>query len=912
MLGQVNSTGGGVFVGQSKGLSRPLSSAPSDDVPKNHRAFKKCRAIALALVVILPLADSANGQVGQPDVPLEFSAEAAGVSQTSRWQWRLSAAESALKEGYGELARRFYAEVLAAEGLTDALRREAQLGLASSLITLGEGALAYTVINEMDAEGADVSLRKALAAYLKSSYEESAQLLSGISLEELDPSEHSWYLLCEGLLFFQRGETELASSRLAEARTLATSPTVVAQMDLLRLDGELKHRAASEEDVGQLRATARATEGQRLGFESRRMLAVVLFRLGRSDEAVDELEVLLRLPELLNSPRREELLLMLGMMSGADGGRGRLALRQLMSMRAAPVLQRIALRLLAQAPMRGELFVEFDRFLRDLIAQPARHALYAELLVTRASLMLSQGSFDVAEVAASRLIEELPGSARVSQMLRLLATVNWQRTPPRYRTAASYLDRLRILEDRPSEQAKILGQMGDCFFLNGDYANAAEAYASALQAGDDLGDDSERWLFQQVLAEIRLNQLDKAIAALDTTVIRDSARRWEAEYNLLDRLRESGETQEAFQRIQKLIQGGAASDLSVELQARLRWMEARLALDVDRIAEVPALCDAITDWLDDLDSIEASQRDAIASHVMLLKIEALLRLGMRTDGRALLDLLRAQYQDSGPAMLSYLLESRLGSEGNSVLDTQKSLMLLVERFPESRYAGISLWEAALLAEQRGVDSAYREAMTILERLIRDYPEHALVFYARLKQADLSRKLNDFSTALDLYDRHLADYPDHPERYRAEMSRGDCLLARGGVQEVSLVAATVVYDRLFEDSRTPRDAAVEAGYKWATALRQRGLWVETMAALFLVKDRFFDRSDRPQLGPNGRYWLSRSLLELGGLYEEQGGIDGLERARGIYRLMDERALPGKALAKARLELLNPSSAAATPR
>lgn len=882
-------------------------------VPNNLRALVQCRAVAIGLLLLLPFAESAFGQVGQLDAPLGFSADSVGGVQTSRWQWRLSAADSALKEGYGELARRFYAEVLAADELPEALRRQAQLGLASSLVALGDGELAYAVIGEMGADrSADIVLRMALAAYLKGSYEESGELLSEISLEALDLNERSWYFLCEGLLLFQRGETEQASTRLAEARALAASPAVVAQLDLLRIDGELNHRAASEIDVGQLRATARATEGQRLGFESRRMLAVVLYRLGRIDEAVDELETLLRLPELLDSPRREELLLLLGMMSGADGGRGRLALRQLMSMQADPELQQMALRLLAQAPMRGELVVEFDRFLRDLIAQPARHSLFAELLATRANLMLSQGNFDAAESAASRLLEELPGSVRVPQMLGILATVNWQRTPPRYRTAASYLDRLRILESRPSEQAKILGKMGDCFFLNGDYTNAAEAYASALQTAGDLGVDSERWLFQQVLAEIRLNRLDEAISALDATSIQDSAWRWEAEYNLLDRLRESGETEKAFQRIQKLVQGGATSELSVELEARLRWMEARLALDVDRIAEVPALCDAIFDWLDGLGSIETSQRDAIASHVMLLKTEALLRLGQRTDGRALLNRLRAEYPDSGPAMLSYLLESRLGSEGNSVLDTQKSLMTLVERFPESRYAGISLWEAALLAEQRGVDSAYREAMTILERLIRDYPDHALVFYARLKQADLSRKLNDFSTALDLYDRHLADYPDHPERYRAEMSRGDCLLARGGAQEASLVAATVVYDRLFEDGQTPRDASVEAGYKWATALRQRGLWEETMAALFLVKDRFFDRSDRPQLGPNGRYWLSRSLLELGGLHEEQGGIDGLEKARAIYRLMVERALPGMALAKARLALLNPNSATVNPR
>lgn len=875
-------------------------------------ALDKFRSIVLCLLAVFPCAPLLMGQADPLEVPLGLSHDGMRGGQTARLEWRLSAADSALREGYAELARRFYAEVLAAEELSDGLRRDAGLGLASSLISLGEGELAYTVLEEMGAEGADVALRKALASYLRSNYAESAELLGGIALEELPSEERSWYLLGEGLLFFQRGETESGASRLAEARIFAASPSVIAQIDLLRLDGELKHRTASEEDVAQLRATVRTTEGQRLGYESRRMLAVVLFRLGRTDEAIEQLETLLRLPELIDSPRREELLLILGMMAGADGGRGRLALRQLLSMPADPELQRIALRLLANAPMRGELFAEFDRLLRDLIAQPVRHGLYPELLAMRAGLMLSAGRYDVAERVASRVLEELPGSVQVPPMLRLLATVNRQQSPPRYRTAASYLDRLRGLETDPSERARILGQMGDCFFLNGDFANAAEAYQSALQEGNRPTEAAERWLFQQVLAEIRLNQLNVAIATLDGTVIRSSARRWEAEYNLLDRLREAGETPKALQRIQKLVQEAAFSNLSPELQARLRWMQVRLTLDADRIAEVPDLCDQTSAWLEGLDTIDSAQRSAVASHIMLLKIEALLRLGMRTDGRELLDVLRANYPDSGPAMLSYLLESRLGSEGNSVLDTQKSLMSLVERFPESRYAGISLWEAALLAEQRGVDSAYREAMAILERLIRNYPGHSLVFYARLKQADLSRKLNDFSTALDLYDRLLADYPDHPERYRAEMSRGDCHLARGGGQEASLVAATVVYDRLFEDLQTPRDAAVEAGYKWATALRQRGLWEETLATLFLVKDRFFDRSDRPQLGPNGRYWLSRSLLELGGLQEEQGGIDGLARARDIYRLLIERDLPGKALAKARLALLSPNSAGAPPR
>jgi len=317
----------------------------------------------------------------------------------------------------------------------------------------------------------------------------------------------------------------------------------------------------------------------------------------------------------------------------------------------------------------------------------------------------------------------------------------------------------------------------------------------------------------------------EATTALDQFGGLDVASRWEAEYNLLDAMREAGRIEDAFRRLRRLLDDDEADPREDRLEARLRWMEARLALDAGRVAEVPEMADRLIAWLREDAELSDVERAAVESYVLLLKGEAFLRLGLRSDGVAVLMDLRERFPDSGPEMLSYLMESRLSAGENNVVDAQQSLVSLADRFPDSRYAPIALWEAALLAEQRGLDSAYREAMGLLERLLQRFPQHRLAFYARIKQADLSRKLNDFSTALQLYESILAEYPDDPERYRAELSRGDCLLARGSASAESLVAATVVFDRLFEDYRTPPDAAVEAGYKWVVALRQRGLSAE---------------------------------------------------------------------------------------
>ncbi len=799
------------------------------------------------------------------------------------------------------MGRRLFAEALADPDLPEEQRDRAQMGLGSAFLSLGDGGLALAVLQEMDSSAPPVLLRMALALYLLDEIETARALVERVPPDELRSGDQGWYWLLEGLLVQRAGEGALAAQFFVRAAEATDSPALEAQFQLLRLRGELEREDASEDMVAQLRATIRTNEGEAIAFEARQLLALALFRLGRVSAAVEEVEILLREPGMVDSERRGELLLILGIMSGENSGRGRLALRRLLAIPADPLRQRIALRLLASAPMQGEGRAEFGSFLDTLLLQEPPHPLFEELLSTRAALAAVEDDFERAEAAAERLLEERPGSALVPDALRRLAHVNWERTPPRYRTAASYLDRLRVMVDSGAERARIFGQMGDCFFLNGDFSNAAEAYASALR--EDRVRDRGTLLFQRVLAEVRAGDLDEAIAALDAAGEIDSASRWQAEYNVLDALREAGETEQAFRRIRQL---RGWEGLLPSLEARLRWMEVRLALDSGRVSEVPELADQLLAWLPAAGLAE-SEGSAVESHILLLKGEALLRLGLQAEGLGVLGELRRRFPDSGPEMLSYLLESRLAAGENSVVDAQLSLINLVDRFPESRYAPIALWEAALLAEQRGLDSAYREAMTILERLVRGYPGHELLFYARLKQADLSRRLNDFGTALELYERVLSDFPDHPERYRAELSRGDCLLARGSASAESLVAATVVYDRLFEDYRTPGDAAVEAGYKWATALRQRDLGGEAKAALFLVKARFLDDPEEGTgLGPTGRYWLARSLLELSSLLEDEGGLEALGQARRLYRELLASGLPGAALAEARLARLAPAA------
>jgi tetratricopeptide (TPR) repeat protein len=380
---------------------------------------------------------------------------------------------------------------------------------------------------------------------------------------------------------------------------------------------------------------------------------------------------------------------------------------------------------------------------------------------------------------------------------------------------------------------------------------------------------------------------------------------WRAEWNLLDYLRRQERVEEAYQRIQSVLSGPSAGDpdVSPKLALRFRWLQARLTLEAGPPAEAINLVeDLMADLAEDDFGADPESLAEVDGHLLLLRGEAQIASGMRDEGVSTFQLLRDRYPDSGASILSYLVESRTEAAAENLVSAQQSLIALVDRFPASEYAPVALWEAALNAEQRGLNIHLQESINILERLVSDYPSHELVYYARLKQGDLARRLNDFPTALLLYERLLAQFSTHPERYRAELSRADCLSALGSEDPDRFDQAAVIYERNCLLPTAPLSIRLEAGFKWAHALRQQDDDSGSEAVYWLLYDRFIKDEDlnrRIIHQAAGRYWMARVLLELGSIQFEQGEVAS---AKQVYQTILQMNLPGATLAQARLDSL----------
>lgn len=276
-----------------------------------------------------------------------------------------------------------------------------------------------------------------------------------------------------------------------------------------------------------------------------------------------------------------------------------------------------------------------------------------------------------------------------------------------------------------------------------------------------------------------------------------------------------------------------------------------------------------------------------------------MRRGEANEGMAVLTQLRQSYAETAAAQRSYLIEAAYHGLVGDFVSAQATLTNLAQLYPTSPLAPQALFEAALYCERRGAE-LYPQAVVLHNDLAERYASDPLFYFARLKQGNLLRLMNDFAGAQIVYENLINRFPAHEMRYVAELSRADCMLALAGNEAGGLVDVIVVLERLLDLPNLPLDFQAEAAYKWAFALMKNGSASKAKEVLSLSVSRFIlDGQQAVELGDAGRYWVARSMLKLGELLEEE---QSLLEARRVYRKMIAYNLPGRHIAISRADRL----------
>lgn len=873
-----------------------------------NRLASGTRFVTSAAILLLGFLAHGEGTAAEFSlVPETDSAQL--MAERLRLKWELEGVESALQSGFLSVADTLSEKALQGEGIPQSTRERLLNKRLQVFLVQGNMDEARSIIDEVSSSGSEPDLLlDAFFRFFSGETDALTERMTDLRSASLTREELAWFRLLEALMHTRNGEAEKANEAFRLASIEAPGSLLKDQFELIRFREELALGQSDDITISALRESVRSMKGERGGFEAARLLAIALTKAGESAEAISVLNEHLAMPGLREYNLRSDFLLLIGTIAGPDSSRGRLALQDIISSQGGGGgdLQSIALTLLAQSVESTEDRDSFLESLNKWLESPELVSLADRFLAYKAYLGAESGDFRMAGDSSQELLDRFPSSSFAPNALRMLAYTSWSQTPPRYRTAADFLNQLRqkFPGSENSLEAGVL--IADCYFLNEDYANASDMYGTMLK--DCPPDWASDIFYQRVLAEIGAGRTDSATAMLDQ-VRRDprisDESIWRAEWNLLDYLRRQERIEEAYQRIQSVLSGESAgdSDISPKLALRFRWLQARLTLEAGPPAEAINLVESLmADLTEDDFGTNPESLAEVDGHLLLLRGEAQIASGMRDEGVSTFQLLRDRYPDSGASILSFLVESRTEAAAENLVSAQQSLIALVDRFPASEYAPVALWEAALNAEQRGLNIHLQESINILERLVSDYPSHQLVYYARLKQGDLARRLNDFPTALLLYERLLTQFSTHPERYRAELSRADCLSALGSEDPDRFDQAAVIYERNCLLPTAPLSIRLEAGFKWAHALRQQDDESGSEAVYWLLYDRFIKDEDlnrRIIHQAAGRYWMARVLLELGSIQLDQGEAAS---AKQVYQTILQMNLPGATLAQARLDSL----------
>lgn len=872
-------------------------------------SFTRFRIFALCTLPLLV------GAVLQGQAPLTVDRIAvADVSSQIQFEWRLESAERALQSGLPGVAETIFRSLLE-QSTTLPAERVAQLkvGLAKALIGQRsyEAARAQLEAVPVELQQAQHPLYLALAIYGDGERVDGDAFraaLKKVSKPRLSPQDLPWLALLQGLSAELAGNSEKATGAYKRAVESTDQPMLRSHFESLILRQKLLAAPADEALAAELRGKINKFEGQAAAYPYVREYAVVLYSLGRVGEAVGAIErELNNISAGYGSGEREQLRLLKGIILGADSESGRAALKELIRVGRNREAMGIALQLLARTPGQD---ADLLGFLKVLITRTQPHPLLGQMYYLRSQLaMKDPETMAIAESDARILLEQFPGLREITNVYRLLAYAALERKPPQYRAAADFLIQLRDQSKDSKELVELNRLIGDCYFLNRDFANAVDFYAAARSReivpnrGGDL-------FLRLISAQVRAGMIDDALQLIDEADFSgsiDLAGRWRAEWNVAQALQAKGELARALQRVRLLLADSSPDTVPAALDIRLRWLEAYLSLEAreseglaERIASLLARLNSMPPQdVDVADALTSNEARLLKTEILLLQGNVLMRAGDANAGMAVLVQLRQEFADTAAAQRSYLIEASYHGLVGDFVSAQATLTTLAQSYPESPLAPQALFEAALYCERRGAEF-YPQAVVLHNDLAERYASDPLFYFARLKQGNLLRSMNDFAGAQIVYENLINGFTAHELRYVAELSRADCMLALAGNEPDALADVVAILERLLDLPNLPLDFQAEAAHKWAFALIKSDSMVKAKEVLSLSVSRFLlDDTQAAQLGASGRYWVARSMLQLGEILEKE---NALADAKRVYRKLIAYNLPGRYIAISRVDRL----------
>ena len=429
-----------------------------------------------------------------------------------------------------------------------------------------------------------------------------------------------------------------------------------------------------------------------------------------------------------------------------------------------------------------------------------------------------------------------------------------------------------VLADK-AVKADAYNRMGDCYFYNRQFADAATQYAKATDVDPSFGDYS---LFQEAFVKGLQRDYTAKIRTLNR-LISDYPKSQYIDDALYEQGRsfvEIKDNENAIERYTTLVQKYPESNL-----ARKAASEIGLLYYQDDV--YPKAIEAYKKVISDYPGSEEArlaQRDLKSIYIDLNKVDDYMAFVSTIPGGANFDV---NERDS----LNYVAAERVYLNGR-IDEAQKSFANYLQVFPNGAFSVDASFYMGLIAYNNKQD---QEAQTYFAKVI-EFPNSKYSQKAISMSADIAYRNSDYTRSLELY-KQLADRVDSSEeKLLAETGalRSACKVDNP-LEIVGTASALLAHSRVMPELEN------EARYFRSCALLRMDKQQDAMADLiFLAKDTrniygaeakykvaqiYFDRGETAQaekevlnyieVSTPHAYWLARSFVLLSDVYVRMG-------------------------------------------
>ncbi len=802
------------------------------------------------------------------------------------------AAEDALNSGMPALAESMAARVYESPSASEQSRETARQVLVNACISQGKFEQAGKYLYNSAKLNPEDKVREALILTGLGKYEEAEKLVVEAEDEGLKKDFQSWLYMAKGYIAYARGNYATAVENFESAKKLSPNGYISADAEVAINTCKIARDNSdsdSEKLEQELAKKVSLYMGTPAGFQAAKQYAGLLFKMGKLGEALDVIDAQLGI-ELADSVDKDELRLIGASINPDVNGRVSV-LKDVMKSSSSTGVMDFALAMYIRDTK--DTPKEQLEFLKDL-SENGSPTVRDRILLEISKNCLRLKDYPNARIAAKRILDDYPASVYKTHALRILSWIAFngesEASAPQYRLAANYLESLAELEKDQKKSAKIKLLAADCYFLNQDYAGAERIYALLLGAELENINSLVEHYIDALLLQNKYNEAVNLLSKLQTDGKISENALWNSAWKILTQYRRNSGDVKTLESIEKLLEQN--SDMSASLRAKMLWLRARITDETGKTKSVVDLCKKLLDELSKLENKDSPDITQIRSNTLLMLGRALSKDGAfegNGGAFAVYDTLRKDFPKSDAAQVSYLYQAADLAAMERFNEARELCVELADKYPSGKYEYSALFDAAEYSRRMGMDSNYRTAISLLERLTQKYPDNPRNYYVKLMQAEILRLMGAFADARNLYNDLLNTNASHPEIYLAWMGLGDSTSALPGRSR----DAAAIFERLYALPSVGAEAKAEAAYKWAFALESSGKRPEAnevrwVTSLDLLKDK--------NLHAAARYWVGRSLFDMARSLEQSGQS---RDARAAYETIVKHNLPSAKIARAKL-------------